>query len=310
MHENKLDNRIKSKEILGVRVDFGLNLGSTLEIIENKLLKDGDSHQICTTNPEFVMLCQKYPEFKTLINKSTLSVPDGSGLLLAEYYLNNLGDLNINKEKSLYWLAALMQGIKTAASFAFDRKNLGSTITGIDLLERVCQVSDTKQYSIFFLGGWPKNFLGKRVNEQIDIATLAADNIRQKYPNVNIIGSTSKFNFAEKDDGATINYVKKCMKLHNLDILDFIFVAYDQYSQQKWIDRNLNKIPARIGIGVGRTFDYLSGYATKPPYIAYKMHLSWLFSSIYQPWRIKRVLTAFPIFPLKIYLNSLNVTHE
>ena len=71
-----------SKKILGVRIDFGLNMEKALDIIENKLLKDGENHIVCTTNPEFVVDAQEDSEFKKIINDSSLSVPDGVGVIL------------------------------------------------------------------------------------------------------------------------------------------------------------------------------------------------------------------------------------
>ena len=50
---------MKSRKILGVRVDFGLNITEVLDIVESQFLKDEKNHIICTTNPEFIMDAQK-----------------------------------------------------------------------------------------------------------------------------------------------------------------------------------------------------------------------------------------------------------
>jgi len=60
-----------------------------------------------------------------------------------------------------------------------------------------------------------------------------------------------------------------------------------------------------LAIGVGRTFDYFSKYDKQPPVWMRNLRISWLYSLIKQPWRLKRVINAFPIFPFKVFLSTL-----
>lgn len=291
------DHRIE--KILGVNVDFGLTCDSVIEIIEKRLKDDLPPTYICTTNPEFILLANKHEDFKDIINNAFLSVPDGSGVLMAKKYVDTVSQLKKN------FIRYFFEGLKIGFTSLMDPVSLEETVTGVDLTEKLCKLSHEKKYSIFFLGGWPKDRLGRTLNDQIDIATLASDKIREKYPNVQIIGSTSQFSKNEYDDEQTINFIHNCMNKHNINKLDLIFVAYNQYTQEKWLKRNIDKIPVKIGVGIGRTFDYLSGYSSKPPLLAYKYHISWLFSVIQHPWKLKRILNAFPLFPIKVYLKSL-----
>ena len=64
------NGKMKRRQILGVRVDIGLGADETVKVVEELMLKDGDSHYICTTNPEFIMEAQKDGEFKKIINDS------------------------------------------------------------------------------------------------------------------------------------------------------------------------------------------------------------------------------------------------
>jgi N-acetylglucosaminyldiphosphoundecaprenol N-acetyl-beta-D-mannosaminyltransferase len=138
-----------------------------------------------------------------------------------------------------------------------------------------------------------------------DISTLAASKIKEKYPNVNIIGSSSQFTFKKKDDDKTIKYIRKCMSESNINSLDILLVCYKQVEQEKWINRNSKKIPALVSIGVGRTFEYISGLIKKPHNITYKYNISWIYSLINEPWRLNRIINAFPLFPLRIYMESI-----
>jgi len=68
--------------------------------------------------------------------------------------------------------------------------------------------------------------------------------------------------------------------------------------------RNGAKIPVTLGIGAGGSFDYISGKKAWAPRWVRKIHLEWVFRLVTQPWRIKRIFSAFPIFPLKVFLSS------
>src|SRR5512140_835462 len=54
----------------------------TLTLID-QFVRDGVPQQICTVNPEFIMLAQKDAEFKQILDRSALNLPDGIGVLWA-----------------------------------------------------------------------------------------------------------------------------------------------------------------------------------------------------------------------------------
>jgi N-acetylglucosaminyldiphosphoundecaprenol N-acetyl-beta-D-mannosaminyltransferase len=67
--------------VLGVRVDdvtYPEALGILLEAIASRT-----PHVVTTPNPEFVMLARSDPIFRSALNRATLNIPDGIGLLLA-----------------------------------------------------------------------------------------------------------------------------------------------------------------------------------------------------------------------------------
>jgi N-acetylglucosaminyldiphosphoundecaprenol N-acetyl-beta-D-mannosaminyltransferase len=70
---------------LGVRAD-DVTWDELLAHIEN-FIAEGTPHQIVTVNPEFVMAARRDPEFREIINKAALAIPDGIGLLWAGYLL-------------------------------------------------------------------------------------------------------------------------------------------------------------------------------------------------------------------------------
>jgi len=296
---------MQSRKILGVRIDFGFTLDSALNFIEDNLLKDRNNHIVCTTNPEFIVDAQEDPEFKKIINESSLSTPDGIGVVYARKYIDKV---NTYKKNFLFPLKALLYGVWLGIStFLSGSRNIkNERITGVDLTYKICELSAKKGYSIFFLGGRRKNAVGKLSDSSdSDVSNMAEEKIKKMYPNVNIVGSTSKFNRDPKDDEKTVDFIKDCMRKKSVNNIDFLFVAYNHIYQEKWIMRNKDKISAKVSIGCGGTFDFIVGNCHLPPTIYAKNNLGWLYRLFKQPWRYKRILKAFPIFPMKIYLNSI-----
>ena len=55
-------------------------------------------------------------------------------------------------------------------------------------------------------------------------------------------------------------------------------------------------------MGVGGSFDYLTGKTPRAPQFLRQMGLEWLWRLMLQPKRWKRILNAVIIFPIKVIL--------
>lgn len=67
--------------IVGVPV-HDITTEETLALID-QFVRAGTPHQLCTVNPEFIMLAQQDAVFKRILNHSTLNLPDGIGVVWA-----------------------------------------------------------------------------------------------------------------------------------------------------------------------------------------------------------------------------------
>ncbi|MBI4037012.1 WecB/TagA/CpsF family glycosyltransferase [Candidatus Daviesbacteria bacterium] len=160
--------------------------------------------------------------------------------------------------------------------------DLESTIPGVDLMEELIRVATKKGFTTGFLGG------------RDGVAEKTADCLRKKYPGLKI-GYISSGGIIDKNGNShNTKYV-----IPNTDLL---FVAFGQVKQEKWIAKNLPKIPVKVAMGVGGSFAYLSGEVTRAPKWMRNLGLEWLFRLILQPWRIKRQF-ALVKFAWKVVLG-------
>lgn len=283
--------------ILGTKVNFDINREEALKKIDDEILsKDIYGEYICTTNPEFIMSSQDDPEFKTIINNSFLSLPDGVGVLYAKEYLRRVSEY---PKDFLSPFRNIILGLLTGIHSSTKQER----ITGVSFTEDLCNLANEKGYNVFFLGGWPKDNFGRDLVGDYNLAGEVATHLKVKYPNMNVIGATSSFK--SNDFVNSVTYIQECMRSHNTNHIDILFVAYGFASQHKWISHCAKNIPAKVSMGVGGTFDYISGRKKQTPGALMRLNLDWLYRLITQPWRLRRILTAILKFPMKVYLTTL-----
>lgn len=81
-----------------------------------------------------------------------------------------------------------------------------------------------------------------------------------------------------------------------------VFVALGAPWQEKFIYHQiLNKPYVKIGIGVGGSFDFISGKIIRAPKIIQNLGLEWIYRIFMQPkgrkvWRLQRIYNAFIVF--------------
>jgi N-acetylglucosaminyldiphosphoundecaprenol N-acetyl-beta-D-mannosaminyltransferase len=154
-------------------------------------------------------------------------------------------------------------------------------ITGVDLIDKLCEVAAKNKREVFFLGGWG------------DRGERTAIYFQQKYPLLKVAGT-----YAGSRDGED----EKILSILNKQKIDYLFVAFAMKSQEEWINRNLEKLKCKVVIGLGRTFDYYSGELPRAPKWMQNIGLEWLFSLLTDKGRRKRKL-ALPKFIWKVLTN-------
>lgn len=147
-------------------------------------------------------------------------------------------------------------------------------VTGIDLIENVCAASNG-EIPMFFLGGGD------------GIAEKARVTLRQRYPGGRIVGTHSGF-FKESDT----TQVCAGIAATNAEIL---FVGLGSPRQELWLREHLAATGCSVGIGVGGSFDVISGNLKRAPAMWQRLGVEWLYRLLAEPRRWRRQL-ALPYF--------------
>jgi N-acetylglucosaminyldiphosphoundecaprenol N-acetyl-beta-D-mannosaminyltransferase len=244
--------------------------------------KSRKQRYITTPNPEILLEAHKNNKFRKILNKSALNIPDGIGILWAAKYAKITKNSNSKIIKFLKWIASLL-------AIPFYPKYLKTVlierVTGIDLVQKICDSSANTDIKIFLLGA------------EEGIAKKTKKILTKKHPNLQIVG-TYAGNPSLEDEKYIIEKINKA----NPEIL---FVAYGAPKQEMWISRNLKKLKSvKIAIGVGGTFNFISGKRKRAPRLMQNLGLEWLYRLIQQPSRVKRIFNAAIKFPIIILKRS------
>ena len=85
----------------------------------------------------------------------------------------------------------------------------------------------------------------------------------------------------------------------NASSADILLVAYGAPKQDKWIARNRHALKTvRVAIGIGGSFDFVTGKSTRAPRWVQNLNLEWLYRLLRQPKRIRRQLIYIPYVAL------------
>lgn len=76
---------MKRITILGIPIDDVTRRGAVERI--QSLIHEGGQHQVATPNPEMLVAARKNPQFKSVLQSTTLNIPDGMGLIWVSYWL-------------------------------------------------------------------------------------------------------------------------------------------------------------------------------------------------------------------------------
>lgn len=237
---------MEKEKYLGVNVCC-LDMNEVIDEVDN-IIKEKVPSFVVAINPEKLIKADKDPQLKELLNSASIQIPDGVGVILA---------------------SKLKGG------------HIRSRVTGIDLMQAICQRAAEKNYRVFLLGAKP------------GVAEKAGNILMERYKGLNIIGVQDGY---FKEDREAIDVIKKASP-------DIVFVAMGSPKQEYWIKNNMKEIGASLYMGVGGSYDVICGNIQRAPEWMCKAGLEWLFRLIKEPWRYKRMI-VLPGFLVKAALRK------
>ena len=173
---------------------------------------------------------------------------------------------------------------------------LKERVAGADLVPRLAKEAAKQNKSIYFLGG------------SGDVGKQAAEILKRKNKDLIIAGTNSPFVHVQ---GEEIEYA------HNTDLqivdrinksgADILLIAFGNPKQEIWFQRNKNQIKTAVTIGIGGTFEFITGSVSRAPTWMQKFGLEWIFRITQDPKRLwKRYFIgllkfSFMILPVICY---------
>lgn len=150
-------------------------------------------------------------------------------------------------------------------------------VAGYDLVQSIFEKLKDTDKTIYFLG-----------SSDINIQS-AKNNMKEKYKGLNIIGYHNGYFDNDREIIEEISSMKP----------DLLLVGLGSPRQEKWIYKNKDILNAKIIMGVGGSFDVMSGNVKRAPKIFIKLNLEWFYRLITQPTRFKRMI-KLPLFLVEV----------
>lgn len=147
-------------------------------------------------------------------------------------------------------------------------KPLKERVTGIELFNRLVRLASERGWAVYFLGARDESVRGV-------VAQFTSE-----YPALRVAGYRD--GYFDVSESASIAQAVKASSS------DLLFVAMGSPAQEYWITSNLEATGARFALGVGGSFDHVTGLARRAPVWMQRTGLEWLYRLIREPRRLWR----------------------
>ncbi len=162
-------------------------------------------------------------------------------------------------------------------------KPLPERVAGSDLVPELLSVGPKiPGFRVFLLGAAP------------GVGTRAAEQIRARWPGVNICGVASpRFGF-DTDPVES----REIVKAINVASPHLLIVGLGAPRQEVWLHKYAGQLNARVAVAAGATIDFLAGVQTRAPRWVRAVRMEWLFRLLTDPRRLAgRYAQDLVVFP-------------
>lgn len=178
----------------------------------------------------------------------------------------------------------LPDGKGLLAALDFLGSPVGQRIPGVEFVERMCRLAASEGWPVYFLGGAP------------GVAEKAASMLTGRFPGLVVGGTMHGF-----IDGEQMNRTIEKIRISGSR---FVFVGMGVPKQELWMSSYQRDLPNTVSIGVGGSFDVISGNLKRAPAFIQSIGCEWLFRLVQEPWRWSRV-RRLPLFVVLVFLTRI-----
>ncbi|QFU77167.1 WecB/TagA/CpsF family glycosyltransferase [Halioglobus maricola] len=236
---------------LGIPVD-NLSLDQVVDrMMDWARCKEGRARLVSTLNVDFLV--------------NALGV--GSGRARHPELLNVLrnSDLVTADGFPIVWLSRIMG------------KPLKERVCGSDLVPALAERAAQDGLSLFLLGGGE------------GVAARAADCLQQRYPGLAIAGTSAPYiHTAGPGLKDSAHNDQQLLAQINSSGADILLVGLGNPKQELWFNRNRRHLRVPVAIGVGGTFEFITGGVSRAPGWMQRMNIEWLYRITQDPVRLWR----------------------
>jgi N-acetylglucosaminyldiphosphoundecaprenol N-acetyl-beta-D-mannosaminyltransferase len=166
-------------------------------------------------------------------------------------------------------------GVVWAGRFLEQRKLY--KVTGRAWIEEFCGMCQEQGISLFLLGG------------KSGIAREAQRRLQGRLPKLQILGVCDGY-FREMSEAEVLGEIE-------VKKPDVLLVGMGVPRQEKWIQANRKKIPAKLCWAVGALFDYVAGIELPVPGWMERLALEWMWRMMVDPQgKLERYMIGTPLF--------------
>lgn len=159
-------------------------------------------------------------------------------------------------------------------------------VAGYDLLQELMKAGQRRGWRVYMVGA------------SSEVIEAAASRLKQLYPELKLVGFRDGF-FGEKEDSDVIRAIREAKP-------DILLVGRSAATQEPWIAQYKEQLGVPVMMGIGGSFDVLSGKLKRAPLLFQKLRLEWFYRLLQEPWRYKRML-VLPKFAMKVIREKENV---
>jgi N-acetylglucosaminyldiphosphoundecaprenol N-acetyl-beta-D-mannosaminyltransferase len=165
-------------------------------------------------------------------------------------------------------------------------KPVAERVAGFDLIQELFRLGAAEGWRVYLLGASQEVIEAAR--EQIEIL----------YPGLRIVGCRNGF-FGPEEDESVVQGITEAAP-------DVLLVGRSTYTQDPWIAKYREQLKIPVMMGIGGSFDVMSGRLKRAPGWMRRLRLEWLYRLAQEPSRWQRML-VLPAFALKVMIRGENI---